>query len=169
MYCLHFTDRCDLVWRRREERFQDANISEHDRYGGGSMMVWASISRGGRTDLHTVMRGMITGVRYRDDILYGYVRPYAGAIGPQFIPMNDNAIPHRARVVEDYLQHETIVRMDWPACLPDLNPIEHVGTCYRWRLCDVGSSQQLSWNWEMPSLKSGTILRWQPSSDSLEA
>ena len=40
--------------------------------------------------------------------------------------MDDNARPRRARVVEEYLQQETIVRMDWPACSPDLNPIEHV-------------------------------------------
>ena len=88
-------------------------------------MVWAGISRGGRIDLHIVMRGMMTGVRYRDEILDVYVRPYASAIGPQFILMDDNARPHRARVVEDYLQQETIVRMDWPARSPDLNPIEH--------------------------------------------
>ena len=86
----------------------------------------AGISRGGRTHLQIVMRGMMTGVRYRDEILDIYVRPYAGAVGPQFILMDDNARPHRARVVEMYLQQKTIVRMDCPACSPDLNPIEHV-------------------------------------------
>ena len=40
--------------------------------------------------------------------------------------MDDNARSHRARVVEEYLQQETIVRLDWPACSTDLNPIEHV-------------------------------------------
>ena len=43
-YCLDFTDRRARVWRRHVERFQDANISEHDPYGGGSIMVWAGIS-----------------------------------------------------------------------------------------------------------------------------
>ena len=38
-YCLHITDRRARVWRRRGERFQDANISGHDRYNGGSIMV----------------------------------------------------------------------------------------------------------------------------------
>ncbi|GFV35825.1 nuclease HARBI1 [Trichonephila clavipes] len=44
----------------------------------------------------------LTGLRYRDEILDPYVRPYAAAIGNDFILMDDNARPHRARIVEDY-------------------------------------------------------------------
>ena len=40
--------------------------------------------------------------------------------------MGDNARPHRARVVTDYLEREGIARMDWPARSTDINPIEHV-------------------------------------------
>jgi len=40
--------------------------------------------------------------------------------------MDDNAIAHRARIVQEYLQRETIERIDWPARSPDVNPIEHV-------------------------------------------
>ena len=89
-------------------------------------MVWAGISRVGGTDLHIVMRGMVTGVRYMYEFLDVFIRPDAVAIGPQFILMDDNARPHRPRVVEEYLQQEIIVCMDWPACSPDLNPIKHV-------------------------------------------
>jgi len=67
----------------------------------------------------------LTGVRYRDEILRNIVRPYAGATGPDFILMDNNARPHRARVVEQYLQAETTDHMDWPARSPDINPIEH--------------------------------------------
>jgi transposase len=66
-------------------------------------------------------RGTLTGQQYIDDILHNQVRLFAGAVGDQFILMDDNARPHRAGVVQ-----ESIERMDWPARSPDLNPIEHM-------------------------------------------
>jgi transposase len=72
-----------------------------------------------------VIAGNLSGVRYRDEILHPIVRPYAGAVGDGFILMDDNTRPHRARVVTDYLEDETIERMEWPRCPPDMNPIEH--------------------------------------------
>ena len=65
------------------------------------------------------------GVRYRDELLDVYVRPFAGAVGDNFVLMDDNARPHRARVVNGYLEDEAIDRLDWPSRSPDLNPIEH--------------------------------------------
>ena len=63
---------------------------------------------------------------WRNEILDVYVRPYAGAVGENFILMDDNACAHRARITDQYLEQATIVRMEWPARSPDLNPIEHV-------------------------------------------
>ncbi|GFV45265.1 transposable element Tcb2 transposase [Trichonephila clavipes] len=89
-------------------------------------MVWGGISIGGRTDLHIIRNGTLTGRRYADEILRPHVTPYPGAIGDSFVFQDDNARPHRAHLVENMLEAETIQRMELPACSPDLNPIEHV-------------------------------------------
>ena len=95
-FCMDFHDGRNRVWRRPNERYCDATVAEHDRYGGGSVMVWTGISLSGRTDLYVIENGSLTGVRYRDEILHNIVTSYAGATGPDFILMDDNARPHRA-------------------------------------------------------------------------
>uniref|UniRef100_A0A4W5MI74 Transposase Tc1-like domain-containing protein n=1 Tax=Hucho hucho TaxID=62062 RepID=A0A4W5MI74_9TELE len=125
-FTLSTCDRRDRVWRRRGERSAACNILQHDRFGGGSVMVWGGISLGGRTALHVLARGSLTAIRYRDEILRPLVRPYAGAVGPGFLLMQDNARPHVAGVCQQFLQEESIDAMDWPAHSPDLNPIEHI-------------------------------------------
>ena len=90
------------------------------------MLVWGVISYDGSTDLYIIQNGALTGVHYRDEILHELVRPYAGAVGEDFVVMDDNARPHRAYVVTEYLEREGIERMDWPARSADINPIEHV-------------------------------------------
>ena len=86
-------------------------------------MVWAGISAQGKTDLHVIDNGTLTALRYVNEILDVYVRPYAG--GENFILMDDNARAHRARMTDQYLEQATIVRMEQPARSPDLYPIEH--------------------------------------------
>ena len=68
----------------------------------------------------------VAAIRYRDEILRPLVRPYAGAVGPGFLLMQDKARPHVAGVCQQFLQEEGIDAMDWPARSPDLNPIEHI-------------------------------------------
>ncbi|GFV87127.1 DDE_3 domain-containing protein [Trichonephila clavipes] len=63
---------------------------------------------------------------YRDVILKQHVRLFRGAMGAEFLFMDDNARPHRANIVDECLPSEDITHMDWPAYSPDLNPIEHV-------------------------------------------
>ncbi|KAL0163405.1 hypothetical protein M9458_042801, partial [Cirrhinus mrigala] len=117
---------CDRVWRCRGELSAACNVLQHDRFGSGSVMVWGGISLEGRTALHVLTRGSLTAIRYRDEILRPLVRPYAGAVGPGFLLMQDNARPHVAGVCQQFLQDEGIDAMDWLARSPDLNPIEHI-------------------------------------------
>nr|KAG5712553.1 hypothetical protein BaRGS_011527 [Batillaria attramentaria] len=112
------------VWRRVGERYIES-IQEHDRYGGRSVMVWGGFHLHGRTPLYLI-RGNLTGVRYRDEIVRPIIIPTLRAMGRGSCLQDDNATPHRAVVVRDFLQRQQVVRMDWPARSPDLAPIENL-------------------------------------------
>ncbi|GFV89439.1 transposable element Tcb2 transposase [Trichonephila clavipes] len=115
-----------LIWREWGSRNHPSNIIERDRYGGRGVLVWGGIMLGSRTDLHIFDAGSVNGARYCNEILLPYVRLFRGAMGLQFLFMDDNAPCHRTVAVEQLLESEDIERMDWPARSPDLNPIEHV-------------------------------------------
>jgi transposase len=89
-------------------------------------MVWAAACWHGLSDL-IVLNGTLTGQRYLQEILIPVGIPFAqNSLVNGFIWMDDNARPHRARVVNEWIEDSHIERLDWPAISPDLNPIEHL-------------------------------------------
>ncbi|GFW00755.1 transposable element Tcb1 transposase [Trichonephila clavipes] len=124
-FSLQSDSRWTLIWRAPGTRYHRENTIERHRFGGAGWLVWGGIILGSRTDLH-VQSVTMTGHIYRDVILEQHVRLFRGAMGAEFLFMDDNTRSHNANIIDECLQSEDITRMDWPAYSPDLNPIEHV-------------------------------------------
>ncbi|GFU05504.1 transposable element Tc1 transposase [Trichonephila clavipes] len=60
----------------------------------------------GRTRLHVVANGTMTGQRYIDEVLLPHVRLFRGAVGDKFVFMDDNATCYRTLAVQDCLDSE---------------------------------------------------------------
>ena len=98
------------VWRQRNTSFiQEHNIVSTTAFGGGGFTVWGCFSLNCKLDLYT-LDGTLTGETYRDQILLPLVVPHFDChpLASRPILMDDNARPHRARRVQDYLQQEEI-------------------------------------------------------------
>lgn len=141
-FCIDHVDGRVKIWRRRSERFAEANILHHDRWGGASVMVWGAIGlnqRVGPVVFQNVGQGRGNGVnadRYVAQVLQPHVVPFFQR-HPNFLFQQDNARPHTARVTQDFLHRNNINLLPHPARSPDLNPIEHFWDALQRRLNDV--------------------------------
>ena len=113
-FFLHVTDGRVRVWRQPNTAYAERNIVE-------------TLSYDCKLDLITV-RGNLNEQIYRQNILEASVVPHFDnhPLNTRPVFMDDNARPHRARVVTDYLRDESITTLPWPTRSPDLNPIEHI-------------------------------------------
>lgn len=112
------------IYRRRGERYRPDCIVEADRFGGGSIMVWAGISMHSKTNIVRV-NGNLNARKYQDDIIRPMIAPLV-AQNRGMILAQDNAPCHAARGTQDVLRAHNIRTLQMPAKSPDVNPIEHV-------------------------------------------
>src|ERR1700729_3476231 len=88
-FALSVADGRQRIYRRAGERYADNCIVERVPYGGGSVMVWGGITANRRTQL-VLIRGNLTAVRYRDEIVRPHIVPFSRAVGRGFILQQDN-------------------------------------------------------------------------------
>ena len=94
-----------------------------------SVMVWGCVSAHGMGNLH-ICEGTINAERYIQ-VLEQHMLPSKRRLfqGRPCLFQQDNAKPHSARVTTAWLRSKRVQVLDWPACSPDLSPIENV-----WRI-----------------------------------
>ncbi|GFU68682.1 transposable element Tcb1 transposase [Trichonephila clavipes] len=91
------------VWRRPGERYNSPHTVLCHTARAAGVMVWGPITYDSRFTL-IVMHGTLTGQRYVDDILRSHVGPFLNGL-PGAIFQQHNALPHTARVAQDFLRH----------------------------------------------------------------
>ena len=83
-------------------------------FQGGGVIVWAGVSANPRTDL-VFTDDNLNGQRYINEVLTPHVLSFLRQMpAPNSIFQDDNARPHRARIVDDYLRATNVNRMNWP-------------------------------------------------------
>jgi hypothetical protein len=76
------------------ERFAFVCVKQHDRFGGGSVMVWGRIMDGQKTRL-IVIYGILNAQRYTIEVFIAEAIPFMQRNGP-VVFQQDNACPHIA-------------------------------------------------------------------------
>lgn len=116
---VRFCDGRIRVWRFRNTRYDPKNMVQFDRFGGGSVMIWGAISYNHKSALH-VVPDTLKAQQYLNDVLIPIAIPFGEqSVGDGFIFQDDNARPHRARIINDYHNHnDSYVHMALPPYSP---------------------------------------------------
>ena len=85
-FSLDHSDGRIMVYRMLGERYQDAYIRQRRAFGGGSVMVWGSISAHGRTPL-VIINGNLNAHRYPKEVVRPHVLPFVRG-QRRIIPLN---------------------------------------------------------------------------------
>lgn len=122
----HKSDCQLIIWKKRGAYYHPSNGKEIDQCGAKGVLVCGCIMLGNRSLLHVFDAGSDTTQRYRDEVLKASVRFPRGAVGTDFLFLDDNVRSYRVPIVDHFLEEEDIRHRNWPAKAPDIIPIEHV-------------------------------------------
>lgn len=121
------------IWKEGETRNifkKSSNIIERDLFRKGFSFREVLVLRK-CTDLHTFQECSIASVLYCIEVRLPNTCLFRFDIGPQFLFIDENAIPHHTTAFKHLLKIEDTQRLNLPVKPPDLNVIEAMGSSNR--------------------------------------
>jgi transposase len=113
------------VWRSKHEVNELDCLAPTFKSDRSSIMVWGAITYGKKSNLVVMDKGKRTAVHFVEQVYERELgRFWATCDEP--ILMEDGAPVHRSNAPQKWREENGIVKMDWPAQSPDLNPIENL-------------------------------------------
>jgi transposase len=125
-FLLFQNDSHHWVWRCPHEKYDVNCLIPTIKSGNNGIMVWGCFNKSKIGPLIQVS-GRITGSVYIE-VLENHLLPFINELdnNEEYIFQDDNAPVHRAKIVKQWMENNSITNIPWPAQSPDLNPIEHL-------------------------------------------
>ncbi len=107
---------------------------QHSVQKPASLMMWGCISAYGMGSLH-VLEGTMNAESYIK-VLEQHMLPSRWHLfqGRPCVFQQDNAKPHTAAITTAWLRSRRVCVLNWPACSPDISPIENIWHIIKWKI-----------------------------------
>ena len=111
--------------RRKDELYHETCVQPRVQAGG--LTIWAAFHHHAKSQIVFFSGRRLEPSGLYRRILEETMLPFAGeTFGENFLLQDDNAPCRRARAIQQFLNFEDVNRLPWPACSPDMNPIENL-------------------------------------------
>ena len=115
-----------MIWRSPGERLNFKNMVPTVKHGGGSVMVWGSMSSKGVGEL-VFIEGTMDSVKYVRILSENLDMSVEKAgLDNGFVFQQDNDPKHKSKFTMKYFSENNITLLNHPPQSPDLNPIENL-------------------------------------------
>lgn len=113
------------VWRAADEANHPDCLAPSFKSGRTSVMVWAAITHDMKVQLVILDPKRRTAQDFVEQVYEGPLGQFFQEHGDHIL-MEDGAPIHRSNAPKFWRENRGIVKLDWPAQSPDLNPIENL-------------------------------------------
>ncbi|KAG2216397.1 hypothetical protein INT45_012486 [Circinella minor] len=113
------------VWRECHEVDYLECMTPSFKSQRSSVMIWEAITYGRKSNLVFMDKNKRTAVDSVDQVYAGELYSFWNTLDDPVL-MEDGAPVHRANAPKVWREKNRVIKLDWPAQSPDLNPIEHV-------------------------------------------
>ncbi len=154
---------CHVLWAKEEGDLPACY--QHSVQKPASLMVWGCVSAYGMGSLH-VLEGTMNAERYIK-VLEQHMFPSRRRLfqGRPCVFQHENAKPHTAAITTAWLRSRRVRVLNWPACSPDLSPIENSWRIIKQKNMSKTTTKLFS-RWKPISGKNGTKFKHQNSRNS---
>ncbi len=124
-FCISFGNQGPRVWRKSGEAQNTCCLKSSVKFPQ-SVMIWAAMSSAGVGPL-CFLKSTVNAAIYQE-ILEHFMLPSADKLygDADFIFQQDLASAHTAKGTKSWLNDHGVTVLDWPANVPDVNPIENL-------------------------------------------